>query len=323
MRLYLRAACEISGSLSGDSGGIVSHYDTLRVVPWAEDAVIQGAYRALMRLYHPDTNPDPEAQSRAREITRAFAVLGDPEKRAAYDALPRLGDEPEPGLFTAYQRPAPPMRNLGIASIALALAVSVGVAVWPQSVPREGPQALRNGTTTPIAKHAASARNLVAGSAKVAAHVNEGGRTDTALVRDLKPQVSVSEQSTSRSQPIPKQAEAQAVVAEPPPSLPLPKREIAQLVKPKTPAPTATDRASTDASQSADDRHAQVERLAASFLKQSLEHADFRKQELLLSASNRSALSRTLCHSSDCVTETYLRQIRETTEIMQGRIPTP
>ena len=71
----------------------MSHYDTLRVVPWAEDAVIQGAYRALMRLYHPDANPDPEAQSRAREITRAFAVLSDPEKRAAYDALPRLGEK--------------------------------------------------------------------------------------------------------------------------------------------------------------------------------------------------------------------------------------
>ena len=63
-----------------------NHYQILGVDPGAEGAAIRSAYRALMRVYHPDRNDDPEAQSRAREITAAFAVLGDPEKRAAYDA---------------------------------------------------------------------------------------------------------------------------------------------------------------------------------------------------------------------------------------------
>ena len=71
------------------------------------------------------------------------------------------------------------------------------------------------------------------------------------------------------------------------------------------------------------DRRAQVERLAAGFLKQSLEHADWQKQQLLLSARNRSATSRNLCRSDDCVTEAYMRQIRDTTTIMEGRIPNP
>ncbi len=309
----------------------MSHYDTLRVVPWAEDAVIQGAYRALMRLYHPDANPDPEAQSRAREITRAFAVLSDPEKRAAYDALPRLGDAtegPEPGLFAVDQHSRPPMRNLGIASVVLALAVSVGVAIWPQSGPQTEPQAVRNGATTPVARHVASAAKLVGQPGTIAAHANGPqavSRRDTVLLQHPDTaQVPVSDRTTSRAPPMPRREEvAQAVAAKPSPSVPVPKREIAQLVKPKTPMPTAPDRASSGASESTDDRHAQVERLAASFLKQSLEHADFHRKELLLSASNRSAFTRALCHSSDCVTETYLRQIRETTEIMQGRVPTP
>ena len=47
------------------------YYSILGVSPAAEDVVIRAAYRALMRHYHPDTNPDPEAQERAREITAA------------------------------------------------------------------------------------------------------------------------------------------------------------------------------------------------------------------------------------------------------------
>jgi len=68
---------------------------------------------------------------------------------------------------------------------------------------------------------------------------------------------------------------------------------------------------------------AEVERLATGFLKQSLDHADWNKQQLLLSARNRAATSRHLCRSDDCVTDAYLRQIRDTTTIMEGRIPTP
>lgn len=63
--------------------------------------------------------------------------------------------------------------------------------------------------------------------------------------------------------------------------------------------------------------------MARGFLQQSIEHADWKKQQLLLSARMRSQTSRTLCRTDDCVTEAYLRQIRETTAIMAGRIPNP
>ena len=63
--------------------------------------------------------------------------------------------------------------------------------------------------------------------------------------------------------------------------------------------------------------------MAKGFLKQSLDHADWKKQQLLLSARNRAATSRALCRTDDCVTDAYLHQIRDTTTIMQGRIPSP
>jgi hypothetical protein len=61
-------------------------YDTLQVAPSATADVIQSAYRALARIYHPDVNPSAEAAKRMQEINAAYAVLIDPELRAQYDA---------------------------------------------------------------------------------------------------------------------------------------------------------------------------------------------------------------------------------------------
>jgi len=120
------------------------HYRILGVAPGAEDAVIRAAYRALMRMYHPDTNSDPKAQSRVREITAAFAVLGDPERRAAYDAGQIFGPHGasvDGAWHVPDRRSPPPMRLAGLASIAVALAVTLAFAL-PRSQPE--PQALRS-----------------------------------------------------------------------------------------------------------------------------------------------------------------------------------
>ena len=64
------------------------YYRVLGVMPGADEVVIRAAYKALAQRYHPDRfagNP-AEAHRRMAEINAAFAVLGDPEKRAAYDA---------------------------------------------------------------------------------------------------------------------------------------------------------------------------------------------------------------------------------------------
>ena len=61
-------------------------YKTLGVSKKATDEEIKKAYRKLARTYHPDRNPDDkEAEERFKEISAAYDVLGDPEKRKEYD----------------------------------------------------------------------------------------------------------------------------------------------------------------------------------------------------------------------------------------------
>jgi hypothetical protein len=62
-------------------------YEVLQVSTIASPEVVQAAYRALARAYHPDVNPSPEAARQMRQLNAAYGVLSDPEKRARYDAV--------------------------------------------------------------------------------------------------------------------------------------------------------------------------------------------------------------------------------------------
>ena len=62
------------------------HYQTLGVKKDASQDEVKKAYRKLARKYHPDANPDDSsAEGRFKAISEAYDVLGDPEKRKAYD----------------------------------------------------------------------------------------------------------------------------------------------------------------------------------------------------------------------------------------------
>ena len=61
------------------------YYKALGVDRKASADEIKKAYRKLARKYHPDTNQDAGAEDRFKEISEAYDVLGDPEKRKAYD----------------------------------------------------------------------------------------------------------------------------------------------------------------------------------------------------------------------------------------------
>lgn len=62
-----------------------THYDNLKVTRGAPAEVIRAAYKALSQRYHPDKNRSPDAQRIMRIINEAYAVLGDPDRRTAYD----------------------------------------------------------------------------------------------------------------------------------------------------------------------------------------------------------------------------------------------
>ncbi|MGV9863900.1 molecular chaperone DnaJ [Rhodococcus koreensis] len=66
------------------------YYATLGVDQKATDQELKRAYRKLARELHPDVNPDEAAQARFRDISTAYEVLSDPEKRRIVD----LGGDP-------------------------------------------------------------------------------------------------------------------------------------------------------------------------------------------------------------------------------------
>jgi curved DNA-binding protein len=67
------------------------YYATLGVDKTASADDIKKAYRKLVRKYHPDVSKHAEADAKTKEINEAYGVLGDAEKRSAYDELGRGG----------------------------------------------------------------------------------------------------------------------------------------------------------------------------------------------------------------------------------------
>src|SRR3954462_10306609 len=71
---------------------MADYYQTLGVQRGASDAEIKTAYRKLAMRYHPDrNNGSKEAEEKFKEITEAYDVLRDANKRAAYDRFGEAG----------------------------------------------------------------------------------------------------------------------------------------------------------------------------------------------------------------------------------------
>jgi molecular chaperone DnaJ len=75
------------------------YYELLEVHRTADEKVLKSAYRKLAMQYHPDRNPgNAEAELRFKEVTEAYEVLRDPQKRAAYDRFGHAAFEGRGGM---------------------------------------------------------------------------------------------------------------------------------------------------------------------------------------------------------------------------------
>lgn len=69
------------------------HYEVLGITREASQKEIKSAYRKLAKQYHPDRNKEADASDKFKEVTEAYEVLSDEEKKSNYD---RFGHEPPP-----------------------------------------------------------------------------------------------------------------------------------------------------------------------------------------------------------------------------------
>jgi molecular chaperone DnaJ len=68
------------------------YYEVLGVTRASTEVEIKSSYRKLAMTYHPDRNPNnPEAEDKFKELTEAYAILADSEKRSLYDRFGHAG----------------------------------------------------------------------------------------------------------------------------------------------------------------------------------------------------------------------------------------
>ena len=67
------------------------YYEVLGTDRSASQDDIKKAFRKLAFQYHPDRNKEPDAEEKFKEISEAYAVLSDPEKKQQYDRFGHAG----------------------------------------------------------------------------------------------------------------------------------------------------------------------------------------------------------------------------------------
>ncbi|XP_046993947.1 dnaJ homolog subfamily B member 9-like [Schistocerca americana] len=84
-------------------GGESNYYDLLGVDKSATTADIKKAFRKLALHYHPDKNKDPAAGEKFQEISHAYEVLSDPQKRQHYDVFGKESNQFDRTIFADFE----------------------------------------------------------------------------------------------------------------------------------------------------------------------------------------------------------------------------
>lgn len=114
-------------------------YKTLGVSKDASQEDIKQAYRKLAKQWHPDVNKDPEAEQKFKEISSAYDIVGDPEKRKKHDHVSVRFDQFSnfgfDDFLNQFRREKPKGRNLR-AAIEMSLEDSIKGGLHRISIPK-------------------------------------------------------------------------------------------------------------------------------------------------------------------------------------------
>jgi hypothetical protein len=224
------------------------------------------------------------------------------------------------------------MRGVGLASAALALTFRVAALAWPQAEPPR-----ERGTVPPSSRQAPAKPQPIVELAPESERLARLRGESDAPPPSLVPEIVQTEPAQAPLEPIgPAPAPAPAVAPRrltmQSPKRPTPAPVLAATASPKPKVVTASSegtaacRPGGSVSVSVgctNERLATLDRMAAGFFSQSMAHADAAKKELLMSSHTRSAEARGACRSDSCVSDAYLRQMREISAIMEGRDASP
>jgi hypothetical protein len=303
------------------------YYAALGLSPTSEDVVIRAAYLALMRRYHPDGNPSEVAAARARAINAAYAVLGDPDKRAEYD---QTRAEEAWALGPDQRPPSTAPKGLFPAAAMMLALLLVFLVVWSPlplvEPPRGRPQVPSRAAPAKAEPAVTRAENPVPADAPAV--------RPELVEEEPAPPVQLGMPAPAPSPPLttpPPRLLAQArpmpKLSPPPKAHPVLQPAVAQArPQPKPPLRTASQPTASQPAPGLSCRGqsafctnanlANLDRLQALHYSQSLGRADAPKRALLHSTRDRFVARRDACRSVSCTRDAYLARMREVSDIM-------
>ena len=291
------------------------HYATLGVPPTADAAAIRAAYLALMREYHPDRNPDPEATLRAQAIIAAFKVLGDFDRRNHYDWDRRR--EREAAAAAAAKRPRKVGAGVVVGAIGLAAVGAWLFTPTPTPEPRRIDRPVAEALTLRQAKaeprpevKRVAARDSKPGPVKVKVEK----RDPVAKIEPRIKPVRVAKVEPVRPKPKVERSPVVRVAAVKAPGA---------RVTPVPAAPRQTKAAAKPAPQTAQPITdlASLDQFVMGFYGQSWRYGDAPKRAALVQSRNSFVVRRAECAADACKRAAYLKLMRDVSEIVETGAP--
>ena len=121
----------------------ITYYEEIGVAPGASPEEIRNAFRALVRLFHPDQQTDPQlkeiAEKQMRKLNRVYAVLSDPERRRRYDETLDGGYLPAVVVSPVFRSGL--RQFMGRTAPFVAIILGAGLLIWltPESITESTP----------------------------------------------------------------------------------------------------------------------------------------------------------------------------------------